>query len=85
MGRENSAIQIFQTFFFLFSFQVGESTFLSFIDFFGCTESFKKKISVDFIVQCVWLLEHVKQFSYYAKTQRVFKHMDSTGYKIQKI
>lgn len=43
VGRENSAIQIFQTFFFLFSFQVGESTFLSFIDFFGCTESFKKK------------------------------------------
>lgn len=35
-----------------------------------------KKISVDFIVQCVWLLEHVKPFSYYAKTQRVLKHMD---------
>lgn len=37
--------------------------------FFGCTKSFKKKKwSVDFIVQCVWLLEHVKLFSYYAKT-----------------
>lgn len=42
-----------------------------------CTESFKKKkkkterTSVDFIVQCVWLLEHVKPFSYYAKRQKL--------------
>lgn len=85
-GRKNSAIQIFLSLsfsFFIFLFKIGESTFLQFhrvsLDVLKAL-----KISVDFIVQCVWLLEHVNLFSYYAKTQRELKHMDltqSTGEK----
>lgn len=76
LWAENSAILIF---FFckLFSPWDGELTIPRFPwVFFGCTESFKKNISVDFIVQCVWILEHVELFSYDVENTK--KHMDKT-------
>lgn len=50
---ENNAILIFFSICFALSFfKFVNRLFFSFIEFFGCTESFKK-IYVDFIVQCV--------------------------------
>lgn len=74
---ENNAILIF-----FFSIRFALSFFLSlWIDFFSVSSFLDvlkalKNIYVDFIVQCVWLFEHVKLFSYYVKTQLVLKHMD---------